>query len=145
MPVAAQSEIPLEPDIKQRLFAEYGRTLVLIPSNADDPEMLFERVCAEFENVKIEQDEEGSIYTIAPLGAASSDQNAELTTQLRLWAKQDGRGRAFGPDAEFIFPNGSKRGPGLGSEREVTSAPSQRTPQICSDCSGFCGGVKVAH
>src|SRR5579884_1369836 len=108
--MAARNEVPLEPDIKH-LFAEYGRTLILMPSDADDPEMLFERVCAEFENVKIEQDEEGNIYIMAPAGAESSDRNTELTMQLRLWAKQDGRGRAFGPDVEFIFPNHSKRGP----------------------------------
>ena len=109
--MAAQPEIPLEPDVKQRLFAEYGRTLILMPSDADNPEVLFERICTEFENVKIEQDEEGNIYIMAPVGAESSHQNTELTAQLHLWAKRDGRGRAFGPDAEFIFPNRSKRGP----------------------------------
>lgn len=100
--MAIRADVPLEQDVKQYLFAEYGRTLILVPGDGDDPEALFERVCAEFENTKIEQDEEGNVYIMAPVGAESSDQNAELTMQLRIWAKQDGRGRVFGPDAAWV-------------------------------------------
>lgn len=109
--MAVRADVPLEQDVKQYLFDEYGRTLIVVPGDGDDPEALFERICAEFENTKIEQDEEGNVYIMAPAGAESSNQNVDLTMQLGLWAKQDGRGRAFGPDAEFIFPNRSKRGP----------------------------------
>lgn len=109
--MTARAEVSIEQDVRRRLLADYGGTLILVPGDKDDPEMLFEKVCAEFENVKIEQDEEGNVYIMAPVGAESSDQNTELTMQLRLWAKQDGRGRVFGPDAEFIFPDRSKRGP----------------------------------
>ncbi|MGH9619162.1 MAG: Uma2 family endonuclease [Bryobacteraceae bacterium] len=127
--MAVRADFPLEQDVKQYLFAEYGRTLMLAPGDGDDPDALFERVCAEFENTKIEQDEEGNVYIMAPVGAESSDQNAELTMQLRTWAKQDGRGRAFGPDAEFIFPNRSTRGPDaawVGNEKLAALPRSER-------------------
>lgn len=48
---------------------------------------------------------------MAPVGGESSDQNSELTMQLRIWAKQDGRRRSFDSRVEFILPDGSKLSP----------------------------------
>lgn len=74
-------------------------------------EALFEEVCLQFDNNKIEQDAQGNVHVMAPTGAESSDQNSELNEQLRGWAKKDGRGRAFDSHATFILPNNSKRSP----------------------------------
>ncbi len=93
------------------LFAEYGRSLVIRPAAGEDTEALFESVCADFENTKVEQDSEGNVSIMAPTGGESSDQNSELTMQLRWWAKQEGRGRAFDSNVLFILPDGSRLGP----------------------------------
>jgi Uma2 family endonuclease len=85
--------------------------LIIEPGENEDPELVFQRACRDFRNKKIEQDEEGRVYILPPAGAESSDQNSELTMQLRLWAKQDGRGKAFDSSAEFIFPSGAKYSP----------------------------------
>lgn len=99
-------------EVTPRLFySEFGNNLIVKPAEDEDPEVLFERVCSKFENQKIEQDSEGNIYIMAPVGGESSDQNSELTMQLRAWAKQDGRGRAFDSSVEFILPDLSKRSP----------------------------------
>ena len=82
--------------------------LIIEPGEDEDPELVFRRACRRFENKKIEQDEEGRVYILPPAGAESSSQNGELTMQLRLWAKRDGRGKAFDSSAEFVFPSGVK-------------------------------------
>ena len=85
--------------------------LIIEPGEDEDPELVFRRACCDFQNKKIEQDEEGRVYILPPAGAESSDQNSELTMQLRLWANRDGRGRAFDSSAEFVFPSGVKYSP----------------------------------
>ena len=93
------------------LFAEYGRSLVIRPSAGEDTETLFEQVCADFENTKVEQDSEGNVSIMAPTGGESSYQNSQLNMQLGLWAKQDRRGRAFDSNVLFVLPDGSRLGP----------------------------------
>ncbi len=48
---------------------------------------------------------------MAPASWLSSDSNAELTMQLRQWAKQDGSGRAFDSSGGFILGNRAVRSP----------------------------------
>jgi Uma2 family endonuclease len=107
------------------LYADYDHTLIIQPAENKDPEILFERTCAEFENPKIEQDCEGNIRIIAPVGGESSNQNIELTTQLQIWTRQDGRGKAFDSSVEFVFPDGSKLGPDAAwvSKKRLSALP----------------------
>jgi Uma2 family endonuclease len=85
--------------------------LIIQLAEDGNAEALFEEVCQQFDNKKIEQDAQGNVYVMAPTGTESSDQNSELNEQLRAWAKKDGRGRAFDSHATFILPDGSKRSP----------------------------------
>jgi Uma2 family endonuclease len=93
------------------LYAEYGHALVIRPSEGEDTEALFERVCADFENHRIEQDCKGNIYIMPPAGGESANQNVKVARYLDAWAEDVGRGEAFDSSVEFIFPDGSKRGP----------------------------------
>jgi Uma2 family endonuclease len=93
------------------LYAEYGHTLMIRPSEGEDTEALFARVCADFENQQIEQDGSGNVYIMPPAGGESSNQNVKVARYLDGWAEQDGRGEAFDSSVGFIFPDGSKRGP----------------------------------
>jgi Uma2 family endonuclease len=94
---------------ERSIYAEYGRTLVIRPG--EDTEALFAQVCEEFENTRIEQDQDGSVLIKAPTGGESSNQNAELSMQLGFWAMRAGRGRAFDSSILFILPDNSKMSP----------------------------------
>jgi hypothetical protein len=54
------------------IYAEYGRTLTIRPLKGEDTDELFDRVCSEFENTRIEQDAQGSVFIKAPNGGESS-------------------------------------------------------------------------
>jgi Uma2 family endonuclease len=92
-------------------ISRIGNILIVQPREDENTEVLFDQVCVLFEHYKIEQDSEGNVYIMPPAGGESSYQNSELSTQLGIWAKQDGRGRAFDSSVEFILPDQSKRGP----------------------------------
>ena len=93
------------------LYAEYGHTLTIHPADGENADALFQRVCADFENTKIEQDPEGNIQIMAPAGGESGYQNSQLAAQLVRWAEADGRGKAFDSSVGFILPDGSKLSP----------------------------------
>ncbi len=85
--------------------------LIIEPGEDEDPELVFRSACRDFENKKIEQDEEGRVYILPPAGGEISSKNGELTMQLRIWAKRDGRGKTFDSSVNFVFPSGAKYGP----------------------------------
>lgn len=111
------------------LFADYGRILIIRPDPNESRDELFERVCRDFANTKIEQAVNGDIWIMAPTGGETSNRNSEITYQLTAWAKRDKRGRALDSNVLFLLPDGSKRGPdGAWVRNEKLSAlsPSER-------------------
>ncbi len=62
-------------------------------------------------DVRLERTAEGGLIVMPPVGGASSDRNAEITMQLRSWAKRDGTGVAFDSSGGFILPNRAVRSP----------------------------------
>ena len=85
------------PDIK-------GPRLLSVEPDLMDDDQYFD-FCQENPSLRIERTAEGKIVIMPPSGLESNDQEAEVGTQLRNWAKRDGRGRAFGASAEFILPS----------------------------------------
>jgi len=83
--------------------------LIIRPGDNVDAELLFQEACREHSTGKLEQEANGDILVMAPTGGESSDRNSEISMQLRVWAKKDGRGTAFDSNALFIFPDKSKR------------------------------------
>jgi Uma2 family endonuclease len=67
--------------------------------------------CISNPNVWFERNAEGEILIPAPTGIETEDRNADILMQLRLWAKLQGTGRAFGSAGEFILPNGAAYAP----------------------------------
>jgi Uma2 family endonuclease len=59
----------------------------------------------------IERDKDGNIIIMPPAGSGSSGRNIKITTQLSIWAEQDGTGSAFDCSGGFIFPNTAMRAP----------------------------------
>jgi Uma2 family endonuclease len=93
------------------LLDEYEGVVVFQLADGSDPEALFRQICRQYDNTKIEQDEEGNVYVMPPVGGESSNQNFKVSAQLAAWAMRDGRGEGFDSSTAFIFPNGSKRSP----------------------------------
>lgn len=79
-------------------------SLKLRPVVSLNDEQFFE-FCQLNRDLRIERTAGGGITVMPPTGGDTSDRNAEITMQLRLWAKQDGRGVAFDSSGGFVLPD----------------------------------------
>ena len=84
--------------------------LVLDPEHLLTDDEYFE-FCAANSNLRIERTARGEIVIVPPAGGESDYRNAQLVTQLTMWAMQDGRGKAFGSSVEFILPSSAALSP----------------------------------
>lgn len=62
-------------------------------------------------NLRIERNSHGELIIMPPTGGQTSERNAEITMQLRLWSKRDGSGASFDSSGGFRLPNGAVRSP----------------------------------
>ncbi len=60
---------------------------------------------------RIERTAQGEVLIMPPTGGETGSRDAEIITQLRTWARQDGTGIAFGSSTGFALPNGATRSP----------------------------------
>lgn len=77
--------------------------------NLDDEQ--FYELCQLNRELRIERNAQGDVVIMPPVGGETSDQNAEITMQLRLWAKRDAMGTTFDSSGGFLLPNGTVRSP----------------------------------
>ena len=73
-----------------------------------------------------------------PTGGDTSELNAEITMQLRLWAKRDGSGTTFDSSGGFLLPNSAVRSPDaawLKKERlaELSAEQKMKFIPLCPD------------
>jgi len=71
----------------------------------------FYQLCRDNEDLRLELTSEGELIIMAPTGGTTGSSNAEVTFQLRRWAKKDGTGISFDSSTMFSLPNGAKRSP----------------------------------
>lgn len=71
----------------------------------DDDE--FFEFCQKNRDWRFERDKDGEIIIMTPTGWETGDKNAEIIMQLRIWAKNDGRGRSADSSAGYKLPNGA--------------------------------------
>ena len=57
------------------------------------------RFCSENELLRVERDANGELIIMSPTGTDGGGTELEVGTELNLWARQDGRGKALGPNA----------------------------------------------
>ena len=67
--------------------------------------------CQVNRELRIERNARGELLIMLPAASGMGDRNAEITTQLRNWAKRDGSGKSFDSSAGFRLPNGAVRSP----------------------------------
>jgi Uma2 family endonuclease len=61
--------------------------------------------------LRIERNAEGEIIVMVPLGTEGGGIEFDVAGELRDWARRDGRGRGFGPNAGITLPDGSTFSP----------------------------------
>jgi Uma2 family endonuclease len=67
------------------------------------------RFCSENDPYKVERDVNGELIVMSPSGSEGGGVDTDVTVELSLWARQDGRGKVFGASAGFTLPDGSMR------------------------------------
>ena len=67
--------------------------------------------CRANPDVRCERTSEGEVMIVPPVGGEGAYRSGDAFGQLRAWAKDDGRGRAFDSSVEFILPDGSALSP----------------------------------
>ncbi len=68
-------------------------------------------LCQVNRDLRFERTAQGDLIVMPPTGWTTGNRNAEITMQLRAWAKQDGRGVATDSSTGFKLPNGADRSP----------------------------------
>jgi Uma2 family endonuclease len=90
------------------------------------------------DDVRLELTAQGELVIMAPAGFETGDRNAEITTQLRVWAKRDGTGVTGDSSTGYTLKGKAVRSPGASwlprSRRDALSAEQRRKyPEICPD------------
>jgi Uma2 family endonuclease len=62
-------------------------------------------------DLRMELTARGELILALPTGGETGQRNSEITMQLALWAKRDGRGTTFDSSTGFRLPNGAVRSP----------------------------------
>lgn len=75
-----------------------------------DDEKFYE-LCQLNRDLRMERNAQGDVIVMPPAGGETSDRNAEITMQLRLWAKRDATGITFDSSGGFLLPGGAVRSP----------------------------------
>ena len=71
----------------------------------------FYEFCQTNRDIRVERNAQGELILMPPTGGETSEQNAEITMQLRLWAKHDATGVSFDSSGGLLLPNGAVRSP----------------------------------
>jgi len=71
----------------------------------------FERVAAEYPDLRLELTREGELVIMAPAGGETGNWNADLTADLVIWNRAAKTGRVFDSSTGFVLPNGAERSP----------------------------------
>jgi len=80
------------PEIEQPVRLRFDRPMT-------DEELM--RFCAENELLRVERDANGELIIMSPTGSEGSGVETDVVVELSIWARQDGRGRAFNSNAGY--------------------------------------------
>ncbi len=98
----------------------------------------FFELCQINRDLRIERTAQGELVIMPPTGWKTSERNAEITMQLRIWAKHDDTGAVTDSSGGFKLPNGADRSPDaawIRHERLATLTPEQKEKflPLCPD------------
>jgi len=75
--------------------------------NLTDDELL--EFCLANEPARVERDANGELIVMSPNFSDGGAVEGDVYLELGVWARQDGRGKTFGPNSGFTLPDGSMR------------------------------------
>jgi Uma2 family endonuclease len=109
-------------------------TLTAPPMSDDE----FAEFCAEHPDLFFEMTAEGELIVMPPTYSDTGAENFEIAGQLRVWARNDGRGVGCDSSTGFVLPNGARRSPDaswtLKSRiRQLNPASRSRFWHLCPD------------
>ena len=95
--------------------------------------------CQLNRDLRMERTAEGRLSIMPPTGFTASDRNAEITLQLRSWAKQDGTGRTADSSGGYRLPNDAVRSPDASWIREdrLATVPPEEIEGFLPLCPDF--------
>jgi len=98
----------------------------------------FMSFCAANEPLRFERDANGEIIVMSPTGTEGGGFDTDITLELGIWARQDGRGRVFNSSTGFTLPDGSIRSAGSHwvswtRLNALTPADKKRPAPICPE------------
>ena len=96
-------------DDSNQLFREERESYWIAPPRFRVTESFQEFVTLN-PDLRVEQNPNGEIVIVSPVGSEGSNREIEIACQLQLWARKS-NGKAFSPSVLFTLPDGSKRGP----------------------------------
>jgi Uma2 family endonuclease len=113
-----------------------GAVILSAPCFSND--QMFEEFCAANPDWRLERSAQGEILVMAPAGGEAGYRSADVLGQLRDWAVEDKRGRAFDSSAGFRLANGAVRSPDAAwvlKERlaGLTKAQKRKFLPLCPD------------
>ena len=96
------------------------------------------KLCSDNGDMRIELTADKELVIMPPAFSETGWQELELAAQVVVWNKQDGTGRAYGPNAGFTLPNGAVRAPDVSwilLSRWETMSDSERRgfAKVCPD------------
>ncbi|HEX8287837.1 MAG TPA: Uma2 family endonuclease [Pyrinomonadaceae bacterium] len=71
----------------------------------------FWEFCQENRKLRAELTKDGDVIIMPPTGFETSGRNAEIKTQIRVWAKKDKNGIVLGSNGGFLLKNGAVYAP----------------------------------
>ena len=112
-------------------------TLKFDPELYMDDDQFFD-FCMANPDLRLERTPQGEIVIVPPVGFEGDYQNTDAITQLRNWAKRDGRGKASGATAGFSLPTGALYSPDaawLSNERiaQIPKPQRKKFPRVCPE------------
>ena len=99
--------------LERAVINEYGLSRFVLqfrPFVQMNDEQFFD-FCQANRDVRIERNKDGEIIIMPPTGSETGDRNAEITMQLRIWAKKNKQGTSYDSSTGFILPNGATVSP----------------------------------
>jgi len=71
----------------------------------------FWQLCHDNDDLRFETTATGKLIVMSPTGSLTSERNADLTFQVKIWNRQTNLGKVFDSNGGFQLPNGAKRAP----------------------------------
>jgi Uma2 family endonuclease len=96
------------------------------------------RFCADNDPFKVERDSNGDLILMSPAGLEGGGVEGDVFGDLLIWARQDGRGKAYGPSAGVTLADGSMRAADAcwiswSKLNELDPAEKKRFARICPE------------